>query len=218
MSVCQRVPIVDNIISMAIYNWSNVTTVLALTVPLVAPAQRHSDRLVRIQFTGDEYMRSECWLPKAYMVINWLWPNAEADDYEALLDHYVMVPHLSNNFEVIRLTDMLKQDVDDAAEGMEEEQEEEDVEVVDDEASGGECDRHDDTDIVLVVEVLHVVQTIHRVCKVQLRMYADFILTWAQDGVVQVWNKRDFTPYTHVLAMNPYAVGVQWAVTDHFRQ
>lgn len=58
-------------------------------------------------------------------------------------------------------------------------------------------------------------QTMHRVCLVRLAVGRDdTMLTWSQDGSVQLWSKADWTAVSHVRALNHYACGVREALVD----
>lgn len=197
---------------MTVHSSDQNLTVVALAVPVVAPRKAYSDRLVRLCIDrGCTVTQSACHLPKEYASFSWSWP--EADSFDSQSNRYVAVPYLDDCFDIVEIADevvvktidVIRSDVN----GMENDP----IDVVEPVPNV-----HRETTIEMVVNVLHTHQTTHRVCHVEVGVYRDFMMTWSNDGVVQLWSKTDWMPVANIAALSPYANGVAIAVADPFRQ
>lgn len=187
-------------------------TIVALLVPIVAPNKPASDRLLRVRITGHENTQTECTLPREYVSVAWTWPSEamrQSLSGDGSGQQFVAVPYLSNYFEIVEVeaetvvtdTDMYLESVEALSEEAAEPTEQlEDVSTI--------------RSIEVQTNILQTRQTMHRVCLVRLAVGRDTMLTWSQDGAVQLWSKAEWTAVSHVWALNHYATGVRQAIVD----
>lgn len=225
MTVTNHIQLDENIFGMTVHANSQHLTVVALAVPIVAPRKTYSDRLIRLRIDGEDTVtQMACQLPKEYASIVWSWP--ETDETDPRSNHYVAVPYLDDCFDIVAMAEVkvvktievIQSDEggsDDETNGVAD-PDVVNADVIDPDAVVQEVNVV--TTIEMVVNVLHTHQTVHRVCHVEVGVYRDFMMSWSNDGVVQLWSKIDWNPVSSVVALSSYANGVAIAVTDPFRQ
>lgn len=214
MTVTNHVQLSANVLSMTAV-WPDATaqlTIVALLVPIVAPNKPASDRLLRVRIAGRECTQTECTLPREYVSVAWTGPAESMRlslslSGEAARQQFVAVPYLSNYFDVVEVAaEPVEIGIDAYAESARSVDAPEPTDEVEDVSTVRSIEAP--ADIVLTR------QTMHRVCLVRLAVGRDTMLTWSQDGAVQLWSTADWTAVSHVWALNHYATGVRQATVD----
>lgn len=160
--------------------------ILAILNPIVAPNKPYSDSFVQIQIHDSNTNMVYGELARNYSSIKFLGTK----DSENNSDVFVAVPYLSNDFELLILTDSVHSNSSNSVQSF--------------------------NGLQSVVQT--TCRTMHRVCSLELQIYDDFVLTWSMGGDIETWDKTNWTMSNRVRAMNVWAGGIKKAVVDHSLQ
>lgn len=68
------------------------------------------------------------------------------------------------------------------------------------------------------IDVLKSYATKHQIRHFEMKVYADFMISWSWDGLIILWDKENFDEITIYRAHDPYIGGIESVEVNPFRQ